>query len=127
MVGIGINVNWPATDADLPEALVGSATSVSQQVGHPVDRSAVLDGLLEDLEPRLVDLGTVPGRVRQSDELRNRCTTIGTPVRIELADSAFEGVAVDVTAEGHLVVEVEGTSRIVVAGDGSMSPARRLT
>ena len=117
VVGIGINVNWPATDADLPEALIGTATSVSQLVGHPVDRAAVLDGLLEGLEPRLVDLGTGPGRARQSDELRNRCTTIGTPVRIELADSTFEGVAVDVTAEGHLVVDVEGTSRIVVAGD----------
>jgi BirA family transcriptional regulator, biotin operon repressor / biotin---[acetyl-CoA-carboxylase] ligase len=117
VVGIGINVNWPAKEADLPDDLVGTATSLSQQAGHPVDRSAVLDALLGALEPRLVDLGTPAGRIRQADELRSRCTTIGTPVRIELAGTGFEGTAVDVTAEGHLVVDVDGTRRTVVAGD----------
>ncbi len=117
MVGIGINVNWPARDADLPDELVGAATSLSQQAGRPIDRSEVLAGLLEALEPRLADLGSAAGRARQSDEFRRRCTTIGTLVRIDLAHSTFEGLAVDVTAEGHLVVEVDGTSRTVVAGD----------
>ena len=70
VVGIGINVNWPASDEDLPDELVGTATSLSQLAGHPVDRSEVLDALLEALEPRLVDLGTVAGRARQADDLR---------------------------------------------------------
>ena len=39
VVGIGINVNWPASDADLPPDLVGVATSLGQQAGHPVDRA----------------------------------------------------------------------------------------
>ena len=38
-------------------------------------------------------------------------------MRVELADGRFEGVATDVTPEGHLVVEVGGTDRTVVAGD----------
>jgi BirA family biotin operon repressor/biotin-[acetyl-CoA-carboxylase] ligase len=117
VVGIGINVNWPATDADLPPDLVGVATSLRQQAGHPVDRDRLQDALLRALEPRREDLDTVTGRLRQADEFRHRCTTIGTPVRIELADSEFEGTAVDVTAEGHLVVDVEGATRTVVAGD----------
>jgi BirA family transcriptional regulator, biotin operon repressor / biotin---[acetyl-CoA-carboxylase] ligase len=117
VVGIGINVNWPAVDADLPDELVGTATSLCQQSGHPVDRSEILDALLRALEPRLSDLGTVPGRARQADDLRSRCTTLGTPVRIELAGSGFEGIAVDVTAEGHLVVDAGGSLRTVVAGD----------
>jgi BirA family biotin operon repressor/biotin-[acetyl-CoA-carboxylase] ligase len=117
VVGIGINVNWPAVDADLPDDLVGTATSLRQLAGHPVDRSEVLDALLGALEPRLIDLGTVRGRARQAGDLRSRCTTIGTPVRIELVDSGFEGMAVDVTAQGHLVVDVDGTTRTVVAGD----------
>lgn len=117
VVGIGINVGWPGADADLPVELVGTASSLSQEAGHPVDRTQVLNALLGALEPRLVDLDSVAGRIRQADELRRRCTTIGTPVRIELAGSGFEGTAVDVTAEGHLVVEVDGTTRTVVAGD----------
>ena len=39
VVGIGINVNWPATDQDLPPELVGVATSLRQLLGRPVDRS----------------------------------------------------------------------------------------
>jgi BirA family transcriptional regulator, biotin operon repressor / biotin---[acetyl-CoA-carboxylase] ligase len=117
VVGIGINVNWPAEDGDLPDDLVGTATSLRQQAGHPVDRWEVLDALLTALEPRLSDLGTVPGRARQAEDLRRRCTTLGTPVRIELAGSRFEGIAVDVTAEGHLVVDSGGEFRTVVAGD----------
>jgi BirA family biotin operon repressor/biotin-[acetyl-CoA-carboxylase] ligase len=117
VVGIGINVNWPAADADLPPDLTGVATSLRQQAGHPVDRDRLQNDLLRALEPRRDDLDTAAGRLRQADEFRSRCTTIGTPVRIELANSEFEGMAVDVTAEGHLVVEVEGTTRTVVAGD----------
>jgi BirA family biotin operon repressor/biotin-[acetyl-CoA-carboxylase] ligase len=117
VVGVGVNVGWPATEADLPPELVGSATSLSRLAGYPVDRTRILAELLEALEPRLVDLGSGPGRARQSDDVRRRCTTIGTPVRIDLAHSSFEGLAVDVTAEGHLVVEVDGRPRIVVAGD----------
>jgi BirA family biotin operon repressor/biotin-[acetyl-CoA-carboxylase] ligase len=117
VVGIGVNVNWPAEDRDLPEDLVGTATSLRQLAGHPVDRWGLLDALLAALEPRLSDLGTVPGRARQAEDLRRRCTTLGTPVRIELAGSGFEGIAVDVTAEGHLVVDAGGELRTVVAGD----------
>jgi biotin-(acetyl-CoA carboxylase) ligase len=82
-----------------------------------VDRDRLQNDLLRALEPRRDDLDTAAGRLRQADEFRSRCTTIGTPVRIELANSEFEGMAVDVTAEGHLVVEVEGATRTVVAGD----------
>ncbi len=118
VVGIGINVNWPAADTDLPAELQGSATSLRQQAGHAVDRIEVLEALLRALEPRLVDLDTPIGRTRQAAELRIRCVTIGMPVRVELADATFEGRAVDVTPEGHLVVQVEGGGiRTVVAGD----------
>jgi hypothetical protein len=38
-------------------------------------------------------------------------------VRVELADGQFEGMACDVTPEGHLVVETGGAKRTVIAGD----------
>jgi BirA family transcriptional regulator, biotin operon repressor / biotin---[acetyl-CoA-carboxylase] ligase len=117
VVGIGINVNWPQADTDLPPDLVGLATSLRQQRGRRVDRTEVLDALLEALEPRVGDLATAAGRMRQVDGLRARCTTIGTRVRVELADSRFEGTACAVTPEGHLVVETGGARRTVVAGD----------
>jgi BirA family biotin operon repressor/biotin-[acetyl-CoA-carboxylase] ligase len=117
VVGIGINVNWPAGGADLPEELVGLATSLRELVGRPIDRSEVFDALLEALEPRVGDLGTASGRIRQAADLAKACTTIGSRVRVDLADEWFEGTATDLTPEGHLVVDVAGTRRTVVAGD----------
>jgi len=117
VVGIGINVNWPAPGDDLPADLAGTATSLARLSGRVTDLDSLLEALLGALEPRVADLGSSDGRARQADDLRDRCVTLGTPVRVELADGAFEGVAVDLTPEGHLVVETAGTSRTVVAGD----------
>ncbi len=117
VVGIGINVNWPGHDSDLPDELLGSATSLRQQVGSPVDRSELFDALLDALGPRAADLESDPGRARQAGDFRARCTTLGAPVRVELADEVFEGLATDLTPEGHLVVEVGGATRTVVTGD----------
>ncbi len=117
VVGIGINVNWPRGDRDLPAELIGSATSLSQQGGRTLDRAALLDALLGALEPRAADLDSAPGRARQAADFRARCTTLGTRVRVELADDRFEGLATDLTPEGHLIVEVDGSPRTVVTGD----------
>jgi BirA family biotin operon repressor/biotin-[acetyl-CoA-carboxylase] ligase len=117
VVGIGVNVNWPGHDQDLPDELVGLATSLRQQSGVPVDLDGLLEALLDALEPRVADLATAPGRARQAGDLRLRCTTLGTRVRVELPDARFEGTATALTPEGHLVVDEGGRSRTVVAGD----------
>ena len=117
VVGIGINVNWPATDQDLPPELVGVATSLRQLLGRPVDRSVLLDALLAALDPRVEALESAAGRERQAADLASRCTTVGTRVRVELSEGWFEGTATQVTAEGHLVVDAGGVARTVVAGD----------
>jgi BirA family biotin operon repressor/biotin-[acetyl-CoA-carboxylase] ligase len=117
VVGIGINVGWPASDRDLPDHLVGTATSLRQVAGRPVDRSALLHAWLDRLDPRVTALGTEEGRRTQLEELQRRCVTIGNPVRVELAHRSFEGTATGLTAEGHLVVTTAQGVREVAAGD----------
>jgi BirA family biotin operon repressor/biotin-[acetyl-CoA-carboxylase] ligase len=117
VVGIGMNVNWPVDESDLPPELVGVATSLRQQMGRPVDVDQLLEMLLRALAPRAVDLGSPAGRARQASDFQGRCTTLGARVRIELAGDRFEGTATSLTPEGHLMVDVGGVSRIVVAGD----------
>ncbi len=117
VVGIGINVGWPADQADLPPELAEVATSVRRETGEDIDRDELLNALLTALEPRVADLGTPEGRSRQAAEFRDRCTTLGSRVRVTLPDGGFEGTAVDVTPEGHLVVDSAGGRRTVVAGD----------
>jgi BirA family biotin operon repressor/biotin-[acetyl-CoA-carboxylase] ligase len=104
VVGIGINVNWPAADADLPPDLAGLAVSLRQLAGAPVDREALLGALLAALEPRAADLGSVEGRSRLAGDLLARCTTVGTRVRVDLPNGSFEGTATGISPEGHLVV-----------------------
>jgi len=117
VVGMGMNVNWPQADADLPPGLRGSATSLCQLVGRSVDRTRLLDALLDALGPRVGDLGSEAGRTRQAGDFRARCTTLGAPVRVELAEDRFEGLATDLTDEGHLVVVVGDRTRTVISGD----------
>jgi BirA family transcriptional regulator, biotin operon repressor / biotin---[acetyl-CoA-carboxylase] ligase len=117
VVGIGLNVNWPATDADLPAELVGTACSLQQLAGRAIDRSALTDALLAGLEPRVSDLATPDGRRRQAGEFERACSTIGSRVRVEVPGESFEGTAVGLTEEGHLVVDVGAELRRVVAGD----------
>ena len=117
VVGIGINVNWPATDEDLPVELRGSAASLRQLCGTEIDREALLDALLAALGPRVVALASESGREQLARDLRSGCTTIGETVQVILPGESFVGTALSVTDDGHLVVDVQGTRRTVVAGD----------
>jgi len=117
VVGIGINVNWPAGDTDLPPELRGAAASLCQLTGAPVDREALLAALLAALGPRAAALSTAPGRAGLAADLRSACTTLGTTVRVDLPGGSFTGTATALTDDGHLVVDVDGTRRTVIAGD----------
>jgi len=73
--------------------------------------------VLGNLEPRVADLGTAEGRLRQAGEYRRRCSTLGQRVRVALDGETAVGDAVDVTPEGHLVVDVGACLRTITAGD----------
>ena len=106
VVGIGINVNWPD---ELPADLREIATAVNHIAGHDVDRERLLVDLLLHLDHRCRQLAT--------DDLlrawRTSSATLGRRVRVDLGAETIEGVARDITDDGHLVVD----DRIVTVGD----------
>lgn len=112
--GIGLNVDWPA---DLPDELADVAIAMNHVCGRSIPREQVLDRLLECLDGhygRLVS-GDAPAVL---DDWRARSATLGRAVRVDLGRSDVEGTAVDVTDQGHLVVEtVEGSRRTLAVGD----------
>lgn len=114
VVGIGINVNWPA---DLPPDLAGIAVALNHLLGHEVDREDVLVAVLRRLETWRAALDAADGRERLVDRYRQLCVTLGATVQVDLQGRSFAGQAVDITPEGHLVVDAEGERREVVAGD----------
>lgn len=106
VIGIGLNVNWPK---ELPEELRDIATAISHVAGREVDREEVLVHLVERLDQRYEELlaGDIVGSWRE------RSATLGRRVRVDLGRETVEGVAHDVTDEGHLIVG----DRTIAVGD----------
>ena len=105
VVGIGCNVDWP----EIPDELEGIATACNLEVGHAVDRGRVLDGFLAHLAERLERLDRVPL------DYRERLTTLGRTVRVDVGDREIIGVAEDVDAAGKLVIKATDGERVTVA------------
>lgn len=114
VVGLGLNVAWPES---APGELAGIAVTLDQLGAEDVDREELAAAILRELECRYVPLGAAVGQGSVLDEYRRSCTTLARPVRVSLAAETFEGTAVAITPQGHLVVEVDGASREVAAGD----------
>lgn len=114
VVGLGINVDWAA--ADFLPSLAGSMTSLREAAGHPVDRDAVLEAFIEELEPRVDALRDgdfdVPGWAR-------RQVTTGRRIRLSTpaADERVDAVGVDPASGALLVADAnqdEGVRQVVV-------------
>ena len=112
VVGIGVNVSWPGPAGAGGTCLddVGTATA-------PVDRRVLLDHLLGALATRAGSLDDAGGRRGLADEVRQRCATLGQPVRVVLASEEFTGMAAAIDDAGRLVVETGSGPRRVTAGD----------
>lgn len=114
VVGIGINVAWPD---DLPDELAEIAVACNHIVTNPVDREDLLIALLTALAPRYEAL-VAGDRAGLLEAWRQHSATLGRRVRIELGSGDVEGTAVDITQQGHLVVETpDGERRTFAVGD----------
>ncbi|WP_254768307.1 biotin--[acetyl-CoA-carboxylase] ligase [Salinilacihabitans rarus] len=102
VVGVGVNANLD------PDGLPDGATSVRAEAGD-VDRRRFVQRLLAEFHRLRADLdGVVPA-------WRDLAATLGRRVRVERADGAVVGTAVDVTESGALVVETDENERVTVA------------
>ena len=108
VVGLGCNIDWPS----IPTELEDVATACNLEVGHSVDRAAVLDAFLDQLSLRIRDLDQVAADYRDS------LHTIGRRVRVDLGDHQIEGTATDLDDDGRLIVTTaDGASTTVAVGD----------
>ena len=123
VVVLGMGLNVAALPDDVPPGAGGlPATSLEQQGATSTDRTEIAIELLRNLA-QLDDLW----RQERGDpiasglhaEYRKHCSTLGKRVRIELpGDRQLIGTAVEVDADGQLVVRADdGTRHSVHAGD----------
>lgn len=110
IVGIGINVDWPADQLPTPEA-----TSVLVEGGR-TDRAELVARILVGLEGLLP--GWREGGAQVVAEFREACSTLGREVTVQLpGGGTLTGIASDIDDRGHLIVQDRGTPVSVSAGD----------
>jgi BirA family biotin operon repressor/biotin-[acetyl-CoA-carboxylase] ligase len=116
-VGIGINVAWGSA---VPPELAETAVSLDELTAPspPPDRVDLLVRFLRRLEVHHAALRSSGDRSEVQALWRARSATLGRQVRVDLGADDVVGTAVDITDEGHLVVEtLEGDRRTLAVGD----------
>ena len=104
-LGIGINMREAAI-AGLSEAERAVATTIESEGAAPPSVEELLAALSEALERRLAEVDSEPERLLA--DWRARLGMLGSRVRLSTTDGDIEGVAEDVTAEGQLVLRLDG-------------------
>jgi len=100
VVGMGVNVGWPARSDDAPPG----ATSLAA-TGHRVDRVELLEIVLARFEARLTDLEAPDGLERLRRAHLERSATVGGEVRVDMSGGPITGTAVDLALDGSLLVD----------------------
>ena len=110
-VVVGLGVNLTACPPGL------AATSVKDRSGVTLWPRALADIVFEEVELRRHLLDDERGLATLRDEYRGASATLGRPVQVTLLEGAVLGDAVDVDADGALVVDVDGERQVFRAAD----------
>ncbi len=102
VLGVGMNANLDPADLGVPDREV---TTIRSELGRDVDPLALLRALLSNLEVELdeiEDFGVV------LEEWRSLNCTLGEKVRVRRFGETVEGLALDLTREGALLLATPG-------------------
>ncbi len=115
VLGIGLNVLQQR--AHFAGELAGQATSLECESNRPVDRAAIAAALLARLDAWVLETLRPGGVPRLLAAWRDHCGDFGTRVTLLHDGRSYSGTAVDLTAEGDLIVQLEhgGRRRFVAA------------
>lgn len=116
VIGFGVNVN--TQEWMFPENLQGMATSIMiENGGIPVSREELLAAALTRLEAMLDGLGQ-DGAGATLTRYKNLSTTIGEMITVTEGGETITGKAVDLAADGSLVImTAPGVYRSVMTGE----------
>lgn len=115
--GIGLNVNG---DPTLIPELAESATSVSRELGYPIQRELLLATICNDLEAALA---LTPASL--VEHYRALSLILGLPVTVHpTGGEPYEATAEGIDESGALIVRTAAGRETVSAADVSIRPAR---
>jgi BirA family biotin operon repressor/biotin-[acetyl-CoA-carboxylase] ligase len=114
ILGVGLNLD-PGPDGFPPE-IAGQAAALSEVSPGPIDPTTLMAALLRELEAAIDLAQAEPERLRQA--WLGLSDTIGREVRAELGGGDVTGRAVDLDADGSLVIALaDGSLRRVRSGE----------
>ena len=123
VVGLGLNVGLSADELPVP-----TATSLLLAGSASTDRDVLARALLRALAADVAGWDAVGGDPVASGaaaRVRERCSTIGRGVRVDLpGGQVLEGTAEGVDDEGRLLVRAEGDERPVAVSAGDVVHVR---
>jgi len=104
ILGVGMNANLDPEELGVPDREV---TTIRSELGHDVVLLDLLRALLSNLE---AELGRIEDFGGVLEDWRNLNCTLGEKVRVRRFGKTIEGRAVDLTAEGALLLSTrQGT------------------
>lgn len=114
VTGIGLNVNQEA----MPGELADRAASLRQCAGRKLDRSAIAAAIVAELAARLPRVDTAFDAILA--EAARRSSILGKWIRLDAADTFFEGRAENLDPDGNLLLRLaDGSLRTMTAGEVS--------
>lgn len=119
--GIGVNVNMDMREA--PDDVRRTATTLAAAAGRRIDRSAFAQALLAGLDRWYQRfLGNAADVI---EAWREMSVTLGSRVAVQGSGLSAEGTAVDVDAEGRLLLQLDdGVLQQISAGDVTILKGR---
>ena len=117
VTGIGVNVNH--RPEDFHEDIRDMATSLAQELGHPVRRAELAAHIIRALDKMYA--GFPENKQEYLDKYRADCLTPGNHVQLITPVSRQEAEALSIDDEFRLVVELpDGTRKALSAGEVSV-------
>jgi len=117
VVGMGINVNVDPAELESLAAMRTPVTSLSAELGRPVERETLLTAILQQIESRYPQ--AISGQIRT--DWAGRLVTLGQKVTVTTAQGQLWGLAEGVNQDGALLLrDLARDLHVIVAGDVSL-------
>lgn len=117
IVGIGINVRTP--EGGLPEEIREIAGSLEDFAPHAVHRNALVAAFLNHME-RCYNLIASRNTAALMEDYRSYMKFLGQEIRVILNGKSEPARALSINEHGHLIVEKNGKTETVLAGEISI-------
>lgn len=116
---LGIGINCGQLESDFDESIRPMATSARMILGRNADRNRLIAEMVKALEA--MDRTLLTSRDSMLERYRSDCMTLGRHVSIVRGDDIRHATALDIDAEGALVVRYDsGLTTAVTSGEVSV-------